>query len=75
MFVEIGEDGPPLATGTGSCLYSSVHSTETGSAQATLLLHKIEISNIYISLLISLITWMIEVHTMTEGYYSLYMVK
>ena len=45
------------------------------SAQATLLLHKIEISNIYISLLISLITWMIEVHTMTEGYYSLYMVK
>ena len=45
------------------------------SAQATLLLHKIEISNIYISLLISLITWMIEVHTMTEDDYSLYMVK
>ena len=45
------------------------------SAQATLLLHKIEISNIYISLLDSLITWMIEVHDKTGVTNSLYMVK
>ena len=55
MFVESGEGGPPLATGTysSSCCTVVYAETETGSAQTTLLFTRdlnFDLSKIYISL-------------------------